>query len=115
MAGDGDFVGLQIDNRASCGAAREGDDARCVLPHGHEGQHQADGDTAPQGPACPDCDGPMEVDFQIIADDEATALRVFLSYQALKHFSAEDMVRLMKGHHVHLVADGECSSEHEPE
>ena len=109
-----DFVGLSIDGPGNCGARHPLSQRPCIKPAGHEQQgddeHSSEVEL-PEAPACPDCGGEMHLAFSIVADDDEVARRVFLSYQVLKDVAVDELMKLLEGHHVHIVADEECDDE----
>lgn len=110
-----DFVGLDISGPGECGALHPISQRPCIKPAGHmqdgDLEHSSEIEVEPDAPACPDCGGEMHLEFSVMADDEEVARRVFLSYQVLKDIDVELLMKLLDGHHVHIVPDAECKDD----
>ena len=111
-----DFVGLSIDGPGTCGTLHPVSQRPCIKPAGHmengDLEHNTEIDIEPDAPACPDCGGEMHLVFSVATDDEEVARRVFLSYQVLKDMALDELMKLLEGHHVHIMTDAECAGDH---
>lgn len=107
------YIGLEIGGSGGvegrCEVASPMNNAQCILPAGHVGDHEAPGAGSGTPHECPDCGGPM-AEFKVDAPNEEMALRVFLAYYATTVFSPQDLKDVTDGKkHLHIADKGSCT------